>query len=72
MDWRAWSGALGSALRYSCCIDEDRLVDCANQFHIFVPVLKDTGEPVDPVGWMCRRATATAEQTEAIGSKQRE
>lgn len=53
--------------------DEDRLVDCANQFHIFVPVLKDTGAPVQiPFGWMCQRATATAEQAKAIGSRQRE
>ena len=53
--------------------DEDRLVDCSNQFHILVPVTKDKGEPVQiPFGWMAQRQTATATDAAAIGAVQRE
>ena len=53
--------------------DEDRLVDCSNQFHILVPVTKDKGEPVQiPFGWMAQRKTATATDAAAIGAVQRE
>ena len=50
---------------------EDRLVDCSNQYHIFIPV-SETGEPLGiPFGWNTERVTITPEQAQHLGAVQR-